>query len=63
MSDGLANVGPHRPSDFERLGQRLGAQGITVTTVGLGRGYNEDLMAGLASASDGNHAFAHTPRT
>ena len=60
MSDGLANVGPREPIDFERLGQRLGGQGITVTTIGLGNGYNEDLMSRLASASDGNHAFART---
>jgi Ca-activated chloride channel family protein len=31
-----------------------------VTTIGLGRGYNEDLMARLAGASDGNHDFAET---
>jgi Ca-activated chloride channel family protein len=29
-----------------------------VTTVGLGDGYNEDLMVALAGQSDGNHAFA-----
>jgi Ca-activated chloride channel family protein len=28
-----------------------------VTTLGLGLGYNEDLMSGLASASSGNHIF------
>ncbi|MEO0416594.1 MAG: hypothetical protein AAF226_16745, partial [Verrucomicrobiota bacterium] len=31
--------------------------GISVSTVGLGLGYNEDLMANLASSSDGNHIF------
>ncbi len=60
MSDGQANVGPRRPSEFTELGRRLGSDGISVTTIGLGRGYNEDLMAQLASASDGNHAFAQT---
>jgi Ca-activated chloride channel family protein len=29
-----------------------------VTTIGLGHGYNEDLMFELARRSDGNHAFA-----
>ena len=61
MSDGLANVGPSSPRELSRLGQKLGSEGITVTTIGLGLGYNEDLMQRLAQASDGNHAFAETP--
>jgi Ca-activated chloride channel homolog len=40
---------------------RLLSQGISVTTIGLGLGYNEDLMLQLARASDGNHAFAREP--
>lgn len=60
MSDGQANVGPRRAFEFADLGRRLGSDGITVSTIGLGEGYNEDLMAQLASASDGNHAFART---
>jgi Ca-activated chloride channel family protein len=60
ISDGKANVGPSHASDFERLGHRLGEEGISVTTIGLGNGYNEDLMAELARTSDGNHAFART---
>jgi Ca-activated chloride channel family protein len=58
LSDGLANVGPSRPADFETLGRGLLAEGISVSTIGLGLGYNEDLMQKLARASDGNHAFA-----
>ena len=57
LSDGLANVGPSKPSDFVSLGQELASEGITVSTLGLGTGYNEDLMAGLARAADGGHAF------
>ena len=61
LSDGLANVGPSRPSDLARLGRRLANDGITVTTIGLGLDYNEDLMQRLAAASDGNHAFVEHP--
>jgi Ca-activated chloride channel family protein len=61
LSDGLANVGPSRPSDFGVLGRQLLAEGISVSTIGLGRDYNEDLMQQLARASDGNHAFASAP--
>ena len=57
MSDGQANVGPSSPTELGDLGASLSKDGITVTTIGLGTGYNEDLMANLAGYSDGNHAF------
>jgi Ca-activated chloride channel family protein len=57
LSDGLANVGPRDPAEFETLGRALMAEGISVSTIGLGMGYNEDLMLKLARASDGNHTF------
>lgn len=60
MSDGLANVGPSKPDEFARLGRELGGEGISVTTIGLGSDYNEDLMSRLASSSDGSHAFARS---
>ncbi len=58
LSDGQANVGPSSPYELADLGASFIKEGISVTTIGLGTGYNEDLMAGLAEASDGNHAFA-----
>ncbi len=57
LSDGLANVGPSSPGELGDLGTALGKEGITVSTMGLGLGYNEDLMTRLALASDGNHMF------
>jgi Ca-activated chloride channel homolog len=57
ISDGLANVGPSEPREVAELGRRAASKGITITTIGLGLGYNEDLMSKLAYASDGNHAF------
>jgi len=57
LSDGQANIGPSSPSELGDLGASLSKDGITVTTIGLGTGYNEDLMANLAGYSDGNHAF------
>jgi Ca-activated chloride channel family protein len=61
LSDGQANVGPSRPEHFAQLGRALLAEGISVSTIGLGLDYNEDLMLQLALASDGNHAFARDP--
>jgi Ca-activated chloride channel family protein len=57
LSDGLANVGPSSPRDLRRLGGTLSERGIAVTTVGVGDDYNEDLMAGLAEASDANYYY------
>ncbi|MBM3859017.1 MAG: VWA domain-containing protein [Verrucomicrobia bacterium] len=57
LSDGIANVGPSSPSDLGELGSSLIKEGIAVTTIGLGDGFNEDLMTKLASKSDGNHWF------
>ena len=54
------SVPPGRRS-LPLLGQALLAQGISVSTIGLGLRYNEDLMLQLARASDGNHAFAREP--
>jgi Ca-activated chloride channel family protein len=58
ISDGLANVGPAGPDQLGRLGCQLAEEGISVTTIGLGLGYNEDLMSKLAFTSDGGHYFA-----
>ena len=62
LSDGLANVGPSSPAELGQLGAALGRQGISVTTIGLGTAYNEDLMTQLAGFSDGNHAFVENAR-
>ncbi|MFA5899915.1 MAG: VWA domain-containing protein [Hyphomicrobium sp.] len=61
LSDGLANVGPSSPAALATLGRKLAAKGITVSTIGLGLDYNEDLMQRLAAASDGNHVFVERP--
>jgi Ca-activated chloride channel homolog len=57
LSDGLANVGPSSPEELGRLGTSLMKEGISVTTIGLGLGFNEDLMTRLAQRSDGNTYF------
>ncbi|MCP4644119.1 MAG: VWA domain-containing protein, partial [bacterium] len=62
LSDGLANVGPSSPGALADLGASLAKEGIAVSTIGLGLGYNEDLMTQLAQASDGNHIFAENAR-
>lgn len=57
LSDGLANVGPSSPTELGQLGRSLLKDGMSVSTLGLGLGYNEDLMSSLAVESSGNHVF------
>jgi Ca-activated chloride channel family protein len=57
LSDGLANVGPSSTSALKSLGRSLSRQGVSVSTIGVGDDYNEDLMAGLAEASDANYYY------
>ena len=57
LSDGKANIGASSPTELGALGASLKKEGITVSTMGLGLDYNEDLMLQLASRSGGNHIF------
>jgi Ca-activated chloride channel family protein len=57
LSDGLANSGPSSPAELAALGASLSKENISVSTLGLGLGYNEDLMVQLAQKSGGNHHF------
>lgn len=61
LSDGHANVGPRSSEELGRLGEQLAQKGLSVTTIGLGMSYNEDLMSRLALMSDGGHYFAESP--
>jgi Ca-activated chloride channel family protein len=58
LSDGLANVGPSSARELARLGREAAGMEITITTIGLGLDYDEDLMTALASESGGNAYFA-----
>ncbi len=62
LSDGLANVGPSTPDDLARLGRALIKEDISVSAVGLGQGYNEDLMTKLAQEGQGNLYFAESAK-
>lgn len=57
LSDGMANVGPSTPEELGRLGAALVKESVSVSTIGVGLGFNEDLMTRLAGNSDGNSYF------
>jgi Ca-activated chloride channel family protein len=59
LSDGRANVGE---TDLERVGQRgsqAREQGMVVSTLGVGKDYNEALMAEIASQGGGRFYHLH----
>ncbi len=57
LSDGLANIGPSSPVELGRFGASLIKENISVSTIGVGINYNEDLMTALSQNSDGNFYY------
>lgn len=57
LSDGLANVGPKSPNELAVLGRQLSKEKISVSTIGLGDDFNEDLMTALAESGHGNYYY------
>lgn len=58
LSDGHANVGLADHAELERVGAGSRRAGVTVSTIGLGLGYDESLMAAIARGGAGNTQFA-----
>lgn len=58
LSDGLANEGITDPRQIERIVRNYNnEEGITISTFGVGSGYNEDLMTSMAETGMGNYYF------
>jgi Ca-activated chloride channel family protein len=57
LTDGEANEGITDYADFMALARDLRAKGMTVSAIGLGVEYNEELMRGLAKAARGNYYY------
>ncbi|NEQ43611.1 MAG: VWA domain-containing protein [Leptolyngbya sp. SIOISBB] len=54
FSDGQANVGETRPDAIANDVHGLAQHGVSTTTLGIGQGYNEDLLVAMANSGDGN---------
>jgi len=61
LSDGLANVGVTDPADIAEDVARVVADGVTTSTIGLGRNFHEQLMRHLADAGQGSFTFVESP--
>lgn len=57
LSDGNANVGVTDPGALDRFAQDLSSQGVTLSAIGLGLDYNEDVLARLADVGGGTYDF------
>jgi len=60
LSDGQANQGLLDPAAIAQHCQSWLAKGVSTSTVGLGRGFNEDLMVGMARAGGGQQYYGQT---
>lgn len=61
LSDGIANVGVTEPEALGRVTQAAREHGVTTHTVGIGLGYDEQVMAAVARGGAGDTHFAEEP--
>jgi Ca-activated chloride channel family protein len=57
LSDGLANVGIIDPEQISAVAKSIRERSISVSTMGVGIDYNENLMANIADNSGGNYYY------
>jgi Ca-activated chloride channel homolog len=60
LSDGCANQGVTNPEAIWRHCAQLAEAGVTTSTYGLGRNFNEDLMTGMSRAGRGQAYYGET---
>jgi Ca-activated chloride channel family protein len=61
LSDGNANVGEiTEAGPMAALCHEAAVRGVTTSTYGLGRSFNEDLMVAMAQSGQGNHYYGDT---
>ncbi len=63
LSDGLANQGITDPHELNKIARRYSSESISLTTIGVGLDYNENLMVGLAQYGGGNYYFIESPHS
>ncbi len=60
LSDGNANEGVTGLADIVAACAQAAATGVTTSTYGLGRDFNENLMVAMGRAGQGNHYYGQT---
>ena len=57
LTDGEANIGETGVDPICTAVRQFAGQGVQTTTLGVGTGYNEELLRAMAASGDGNHFF------
>ncbi len=58
LSDGQANAGIVDPVQLRGVAEQARTSQVTTSTIGIGTGYDETILAALAEGGAGNHSFA-----
>ena len=58
LSDGHANEGIIDPAVFKQMASNAARKRISTSTIGIGDGYDEIILAEMAIGGNGNHSFA-----
>ncbi|MCK6525354.1 VWA domain-containing protein [Myxococcota bacterium] len=61
LTDGRANLGVVDPDDLGRIAASAASVGVTLSAMGLGVDYNEDLLASLADNGGGSYRYVSDP--
>jgi Ca-activated chloride channel family protein len=62
LSDGLANQGITDPHRLQSIARKQRDHAISLSTIGVGLEYNENLMVGLSENGGGNYYFLESSR-
>jgi Ca-activated chloride channel family protein len=62
LSDGLANQGITDPERLQSIARKKRDHAISLSTIGVGLDYNENLMVGLSENGGGNYYFLESSR-
>lgn len=60
VSDGHANAGITSAAELAPMAAEAALHGVSTTTIGIGLGYDENLLVALSQAGRGGHRFAET---
>jgi Ca-activated chloride channel family protein len=61
LTDGLANVGMVDLEDLARHAREISRRGVSTSTFGVGRGFNEYLLEAMSNQGSGNFYYIETP--
>jgi len=62
ITDGQANVGETRVDHIVEQARQLADRGVSTSTIGIGRDFNEDLLMPMAEAGQGNAWHVEEPQ-